>query len=262
MPTPACASRTVPCDRGEAIALAERGRTEVLWGDRHVVLGKVGTASLEPRAALAISRGGQAKRYPYVDPNEDAVLAAAGPAGWLLAVADGHNGFDAARAALGAVERQAGRLLEQDGLDPTATVHELFGAARKAVVAALAGAGRSRQASRTALSIALVVGGQVYGASLGDTVALRLGQEFEEIGAEGPFLGPGSPLPRVYWAPFDDGDRLLVASDGLTDYLGPNWEERLRQAATATDLTAAARQLVLDAFSGGAGDNVAVGLLA
>ena len=182
----------MPCDRGEAIALAERGRTEVLWGDRHVVLGEVGTASLEPRAALAISRGGQAKRYPYVDPNEDAVLAAAGPAGWLLAVADGHNGFDAARAALGAVEREAGRLLEQEGLDPTAAVYELFGAARKAVVAALAGAGRSRQASRTALSIALVVGGQVYGASLGDTVALRLGQEFEEIGAEGPFLGPGS----------------------------------------------------------------------
>jgi serine/threonine protein phosphatase PrpC len=252
----------VPCDRGEAIALAERGRTEVLWGDRHTALGKVGTATLQPRAALAISRGREAKRYPYVDPNEDAVLAAAGPAGWLLAVADGHNGFDAAKAAVGAVEREAGPLLEQDGLDPVAAVHELFAAARKAVVAALADPGRARQASRTALSIALVAGGQVYGASLGDTVALRLGPEFEEVGAEGPFLGPGSPLPRVYWAPFDQGDRLLVASDGLMDYLGPEWEERLRQAAVATDLAAAAHQLVLDAFSGGAGDNVAVGLLA
>ena len=47
----------------------------MLWGDRHTALGKVGTASLEPRAALAISRGQEAKRYPYVDPNEDAVLA-------------------------------------------------------------------------------------------------------------------------------------------------------------------------------------------
>jgi serine/threonine protein phosphatase PrpC len=252
----------VPCDRGEAIALPERGRTEVLWGDRHVVLGQVAAASLEPRAALAISRGQSAKPYPYVDPNEDAVLAAAGPAGWLLAVADGHNGFDAARAALGAVERAAGRLLEQDGLDPATAVHQLFGAARKAVIEALAGAGRPRQASRTALSIALVAGGRIHGASLGDTVALRLGDEFEEIGAEGPFLGPGSLLPRVYWAPFNHGDRLLVASDGLMDYLGPRWEECLREAAEATDLTAAARQLVLHAFSGGAGDNVAVGLLA
>jgi serine/threonine protein phosphatase PrpC len=238
------------------------GRTASLWGDRNVVLGQVATAALEPRAGLAISRGRLPKRYRHLDPNEDAVLAAAGPAGWLLAVADGHSGFDAARAALGTVERLAGALLERDDLEPVAAVHELFVAARRAVAAALGGAGRERQASRTALSVALVTGDQVHGASLGDTVALRLGaDEVEELGGAGPFLGPGTPAPQVYWAPFDPGDRLLVASDGLVDYVGPRWEECLQEAA-AGDPTDAAHRLVLHAFTGGAGDNVAVGILA
>jgi len=241
----------------------QHGRTESLWGDRNVVLGQVATAVLEPRAGLAISRGRLPKRYRYLDPNEDAVLAAAGPAGWLLAVVDGHSGFDAARAALGTVEREAGVLLERDDLEPVVAVHQLFVAARKAVAAALGKVGRERQASRTALSIALVTGDQVHGASLGDTVALRLGgDDVEEIGTAGPFLGPGTLAPQVYWAPFDQGDRLLVASDGLMDYLGQQWEECLREAAAASDLADAAHRLVLHAFNGGAGDNVAVGLLA
>ena len=239
------------------------GRTESLWGDRNVVLGQVATAVLAPRAGLAISRGRLPKRYRYLDPNEDAVLAAAGPAGWLLAVVDGHSGFDAARAALGAVEQEAGALLERDDLEPVVAVHGLFVAARKAVAAALGRVGRERQASRTALSIGLVTGGQVHGASLGDTVALRLGaDDVEEIGTAGPFLGPGTLAPQVYWAPFDEGDRLLVASDGLMDYVGQRWEECLREAAAASDLAEAAHRLVLHAFDGGAGDNVAVGLLA
>lgn len=245
------------------MARPEHGRSESLWGDRHVVLGQVATATLEPRAVLALSRGRLPKRYRYLDPNEDAVLAAAGPAGWLLAVVDGHSGFDAAKAALGTVEQQARTLLESEDLEPVVAVHELFVAARKAVADALGATSRARQASRTALSIALVTGGQVHGASLGDTVALRLGDdEVEEIGAAGPFLGPGTLAPQVYWAPFEPGDRLLVASDGLMDYLGPQWEERLREAATADDLAGAAHRLVMHAFDGGAGDNVAVGLLA
>src|SRR6266508_6034593 len=154
-------------------------------------------------------------------------------------------------------------VLERDDLEPVVAVHQLFVAARKAVAAALGKVGRERQASRTALSIALVTGDQVHGASLGDTVALRLGDDdVEEIGTAGPFLGPGTLAPQVYWAPFDQGDRLLVASDGLMDYLGQQWEECLREAAAASDLADAAHRLVLHAFNGGAGDNVAVGLLA
>jgi serine/threonine protein phosphatase PrpC len=244
------------------MALPERGRTQSLWGDRHVVLGQVATTALEPRAALAISRGRLPKRYRYLDPNEDAVLAAAGPAGWLLAVVDGHSGFDAARAALGAVEQHARVLLGRDELEPVAAIPELFDTARRAVAGALGRVGRERQASRTALSIALVTGDQVHGGSLGDTVALRLGSDVEEIGTSGPFLGPGTTAPQVYWAPFEPGDRLLVASDGLMDYIGPDWDVCLWEAAAASDLTGAAHRLVLHAFDGGAGDNVAVGLLA
>ena len=57
-------------------------------------------------------------------------------------------------------------------------------------------------------------------------------------------------------------DVVLAASDGLLDFVGATWTERLVEACRVPDRSAAVRGLVLNAFAGGAGDNVAVGLLA
>lgn len=54
----------------------------------------------ESGASIGLSRGGAAKTYDHVDPNEDCAFFALGDGGMLLAVADGHRGFDAADTAI------------------------------------------------------------------------------------------------------------------------------------------------------------------
>jgi hypothetical protein len=58
----------------------------------------------ENGASIGLSRGGAAKTYDYVDPNEYTALFASGEGGLCLAVADGHRGFDGAEAAIFNVE--------------------------------------------------------------------------------------------------------------------------------------------------------------
>ena len=71
----------------------------ILWGPESEVIGGVSAIS-EGTAAISLSHGGFKKRYPHTDPNEDAAAFALGEAGVLLAVADGHNGCDAAKSAI------------------------------------------------------------------------------------------------------------------------------------------------------------------
>jgi len=66
-------------------------RSARLLGREHQRLGAVEVVA-EGSVGLALSKGGAAKTYAHVDPNEDAVCFAAGEGGVLLAVADGHGG--------------------------------------------------------------------------------------------------------------------------------------------------------------------------
>ncbi len=54
------------------------------------------------------------------------------------------------------------------------------------------------------------------------------------------------------------GDRVLVATDGLFEFLGRGWRRRLSGLAAEGEAGAIARRAVEAAFQGGAGDNVAV----
>lgn len=74
-------------------------RTAVLRGRDHTGIGDVATIAEGP-LALALSRGGAAKTYAHKDPNEDAVAFAAAEGGFVLLVADGHGGAEAAEAAI------------------------------------------------------------------------------------------------------------------------------------------------------------------
>ena len=71
----------------------------VLFGRSQMVLGAVGEAA-GAGCGAALTRGGAPKPYAHTDPNEDAVLAARGARGALVAVADGHWGARAAEIAI------------------------------------------------------------------------------------------------------------------------------------------------------------------
>lgn len=94
----------------------------------------------------------------------------------------------------------------------------------------------------------------------GDTVCVRerTGRA-KVVGQAGwPFLGPGAGVPPVKRVRLRRSDRVAVASDGLTPYLGRDWAARTAEPlATAEDAVAGARHLVDCAMDGGAGDNVA-----
>ena len=69
-------------------------KTAVLRGREHLDIGLVDVIG-EGGTAIALSRGGAPKTYGYTDPNEDVTAFALGSEGTLLAVADGHSGFEA-----------------------------------------------------------------------------------------------------------------------------------------------------------------------
>lgn len=69
-------------------------KSAVLRGREHVDVGLIDVVG-EAGTAIAISRGGARKTYGYTDPNEDVTAFALGSGGTLLAVADGHSGFEA-----------------------------------------------------------------------------------------------------------------------------------------------------------------------
>lgn len=235
-----------------------------LWGDELETLDDVAATPLDGAGAIALSRGRFPKAYPHLDPNEDAVLAAAGPGGRLVAVADGHSGFDAARAALRAVADSVDRLVAAAPDRPGEALESVCLDALRAVTEAVAAAPAERADSRTALTVALETDGRLHVATYGDTACARLrAGKAKAVSGAYAFLGPGAPPPRLDQVRLRAGDAVLVASDGLVDFLGRGWTVRAAEVVAAeTDPLAAARALVELAMTGGAGDHIAVGLLA
>jgi hypothetical protein len=70
-------------------------RSALLRGREHHTYGWTDLIADGP-VATAISIGGAPKTYGHTDPNEDAAGAGWGPSGAVLAVADAHDGFEAA----------------------------------------------------------------------------------------------------------------------------------------------------------------------
>lgn len=245
--------------------LSEVARQDVwlaaLSGGDFPALGEVGVSHFSDRLAIAVSRGRHRKGYAHVDPNEDAVLAASGPGGHVLAVLDGHNGLDAAEAALRTVADAAPRLVGRAHVGRHGLL-EVYQHALAAVCAAVDGLQGPRRGSRTAMSLVLVRGGRLLHATAGDTVVvLARGRKASLISAPGDWLGPRSAVPRVLSARLRRDDRLIVASDGLSDFLGRDWVQEVGARAMSLPAANACVDLITTAGARGAGDNVAVGVL-
>jgi len=229
-------------------------QTAALFGDDYPTLGEIGVVTLGG-AVAAISRGRFPKGYPHVDPNEDAALIAASDTATLLAVADGHNGFEAARAVIEAIAALADPLLEAAEPDLSAATV----AASSAVAEAIQGLTPPRSESRTALSLVVIRNGQLHSITAGDTmVAVIRDGHTRVLSSPTPFLGPhlDTSLSVAHLA-LEAGDLVVVASDGLPDFLGRDWPGRLPGLASDT-CEIFVRAAVAAAFAGGAGDNIAV----
>jgi serine/threonine protein phosphatase PrpC len=229
-----------------------------LYGADHEGLDVIVDAPVDDATAIALSRGRFPKGYGHVDANEDALLAAVGEAGTLLAVADGHNGVEASHAAISAIAGLVKTLLAEEN-DPFAAVDECFAAARSGIAESLRRAAEERRRSRTALTVALLSGGRLYSATSGDTaVAVVRGRRAKVGSGTGPFLGPHTPLPEVMRTKLKHGDIVVAVTDGVTDFLGSQWTTTLAAVVGEADSArAAAVSLVYQAMAGGAGDNIA-----
>jgi serine/threonine protein phosphatase PrpC len=227
-------------------------RHALLLGREHVELGAM-TAIGEGPAAIALSRGGAAKTYSHVEPNEDAALFAIGSHGLLAGVADGHHGSLAAELAL------------QCRLDPFAGTwtDASLGSSTEAdwIEAALSAISQANQVildearakklppSHTTLSFALVRPNDdfVLCASIGDSHLFRVGVDsVEDCGyaalvsgeqanakARIHFLGYERPEDDIYASicevhcrPLGGTRAIVLATDGLSE-LGIGVEDPL-----------------------------------
>jgi serine/threonine protein phosphatase PrpC len=245
----------------------------VLWGTDHEELGVVGTATLGPSTALANTRGRFQKAYRYEDPNEDTVAAVLGPRATLIVCADGHNGATAPNTAVREV-------LDALGTDPPPGLDdagwlELFGRVNAAVIGRK-GVGSEQPASNTVLLVGLAMPGRLSWAAIGDG-ALVVGrpgaQRGRQLNKEAMrFIGyPMNARALKHTVQrgatdIDPGEWIVAVTDGLSEFVAPLRPADVvpRVLATLDPPTAetAARALVDTACSAGAGDNVAVAVIA
>jgi serine/threonine protein phosphatase PrpC len=243
----------------------------VLWGRHHVKYGHVETDAPADGVALAMSRGLHPKAYRWVDPNEDVVAAVVGPRATLLVVADGHNGLVAPEVAMRTVLDAFG-----DDPQPEPDDDELVALFHKASVAVFSATRELtdmvRRESRTTLSLAVVSHRRLCWAALGDSSVLVAEADYgmELTHGENAFLGTPMALARVDKVlqrgrgTLGDDAWVAVASDGFANFrLAPSTAAAAAAVlGDAKDATHAARGLIEHAFTGGAGDNVAVGVVA
>lgn len=236
--------------------------TVLLLGKDHAELGRVAIETLGS-VAVGISRGRHPKAYPYLDPNEDTVLAVTSADRTLLVVADGHSGIEASHAAITSIASAARSSLNLSG---SALIEHLLEVAQRAVGEATADLESPRDRSATALTMVTVGPEGGAAASVADCVSLyiRGGKTQLLTDVDVPFLGRDSPpvRPRIRRFSPRPGDLVVAASDGLIDFIPRPWPDHLGQLLTdglsAEEAVAAA---IAAAGEGGGGDNVAVASL-
>ena len=207
-----------------------------LFGCDHTELGAL-AAIAEGPAAITICRGGAPKTYSHTDPNEDAAIFVLGEHGVLLAVADGHDGHQGARAAVEAL--RDGFSVQWCAAEGPLGDEAWRRAAPSAVAAAnhavLAEAGaRGAPPAPTTLAFALWRRGEgrVHGASVGDShVFFSAADETRDLARDltrerkrGDFLGRGAlgeaeaeAMTALESAPAAGLLAVVLATDGLSE---------------------------------------------
>lgn len=204
----------------------------MLRGREHTELGATDVVA-EDRAAIAISIGGAKKRYAHVDPNEDAALLALGTAGVLVAVADGHHGFEAAEVALEYLATHPAPHWTEPGTVRAETWRRQAGAvledANRAIRAERPGSAEG-SCTTLAFALALPAEGSLLYAVIGDSHLYLAGsdggvRDLTPSRDERPcFLGqattgadPLAARATIGTTPLAGARAVLLATDGLTE---------------------------------------------
>ena len=211
-------------------------RSATLLGQDHTEIGALAAVAEGP-AAIALSRGGAAKTYSYVDANEDAAFFSLGPAAVLLAVADGHEGDHGSAAAIRSLRdesalRWAGAAGPVSPEDWALEAARAVAAANHAVLAEAAT--RALPPAPTTFSFALWRRreGVVHGASVGDSHVFfcfehetrDLAEDVSRDQKRAGFLGRGAltdqaaaEIATIETVPAAGLRALVLASDGLSE---------------------------------------------
>lgn len=226
--------------------------------------GAVAVVEVAPGVSLALTRGLHPKPYAWTDPNEDVVAAVVGPRATLLVVADAHNGALSAQVAVDAVLRELGDDPPPDLADRQLV--ELFDRVNRSVRLATRNGPSATGQSRTTLALALVSGGVVRWASMGDSAVYTADGELTY--GENHFVGWPMSQPYVDRAlqrgraTIEPGRWVALVSDGFSNFAGPDpgavAVRAVAGAGAQASASEAAQALIARAFDGGAGDNVAV----
>jgi hypothetical protein len=129
-----------------------------LHGEASDAIGSISTTTLR-NAAIALSKGGAHKTYEHTDPNEDSAAFAIGPAGVVVAVADGHGGREAARLAIDQLMGNAAERWTAPGVEhfqrnwPNLARNEIL-SVQDTILASVANG--ARDSARTTLALAVV----------------------------------------------------------------------------------------------------------
>ena len=230
----------------------------LLLGEDYPELEQIRVREFAPNVAIGISRGRFPKGYPHVDANEDAVYAATDGTTTVLAVADGHNGFDAARSAMMAIAAATPRFM--NGALET-VIRQISMAALAAVSEAVPPLPPPRDTSETSLTIAAIRDNAVATTTIGDTALFVVaGRRITRHGTDTEYVSPTTDAAAIEFisAKISAKAVVILASDGFLDFAADP-RTALRTAATLA-VSDAANQLISEAFAGGAGDNIAIAL--
>ena len=264
-------------------------QSELLRGRDYIGIGHSEIRSAGS-CAIAISAGGAAKTYSHTEPNEDGALLLEGPAGSLIAVADGHHGAAGSAVALEILSKKTHWTTEDPGLDTPATWHrEILAVLIEQNNAILAVAKKTGgPPSPTTLSIAVIRPRQnllIHGV-IGDShlfVAEQagvtdLGWRALGGGRKTFFLGSRAETPKslgvkvsIGCRPLSGARAVVLATDGLSENgIGvsdpPKTVTHVVRAATLDDPHAGAQIVTRGVLAAAmaahrehqAGDNIAV----
>lgn len=235
-------------------------QSALLFGSDHPGLGEVVVTALGDDLAIGLSRGRFPKGYSHVDPNEDAAFVATNGLASVLAVADGHHGFDAARAALEAIAEAAPQVL---GAPLALGAERLVAMAADRVRSVVSRLQPPRSRSGTALTVCVVRSGEMATATLGDSgYALATKRRARIKLGRSRFLAPSTDVAEVEieMVKLPKPGLVVAASDGLFDFTRDTLTAALRASSEAIPEDTVANLVDL-AGRGGAGDHLSIAAL-